>query len=135
MHAGMSAISGRDPSATLTALNLPPRSSRSHVAHDVRIAAKAKAKGPEPTGRIDVDHFDLERTTSRVFDSLNALMGVLPSRGVGDHSITLSARFNRDAGIVRPSAFAVLTLITNWNFVGCSTGKSPGFAPLRILST
>jgi len=54
---------------------------------------------------------------------------------VGDHSITLSARVNSDAGIVRPSAFAVLTLITNWNFVGCSTGKSAGLAPLRILST
>jgi hypothetical protein len=28
---------------------------------------------------------------------------------------------------------AVLRLITNSNFVGCSTGRSPSFAPLRIL--
>ena len=37
--------------------------------------------------------------------------------------------------IVSPSAFAVFRLITSSNFVGCSTGRSAGFAPLRILST
>lgn len=61
--------------------------------------------------------------------------GLGRSSVVGDHSITLSARINRDAGIVRPSVFAVFALITNWNFVGSSTGKSAGLAPLRILST
>ena len=30
---------------------------------------------------------------------------------------------------------AVLRLITKVNFVGCSTGKSLGFEPLKILST
>src|SRR5262245_44831432 len=54
--------------------------------------------------------------------------------GVG-HSITSSARASSDGGIVRPSAFAVLRLMTRSNFVGCSTGKSAGLAPLRILST
>ena len=39
-----------------------------------------------------------------------------------------------DGGIVRPSAYAVLRFITSSNFVGCSTGRSAGFAPLRILS-
>jgi hypothetical protein len=34
-----------------------------------------------------------------------------------------------------PSALAVLMFTTNSNFVGCSTGRSPGFAPLSILST
>jgi hypothetical protein len=38
-------------------------------------------------------------------------------------------------GTVRPSAFAVLRLITSSNFVGCSMGRSAGLAPLRILST
>ena len=33
------------------------------------------------------------------------------------------------------SAFDVLRLITSSNCAGCSTGKSPGLAPLRILST
>src|SRR4030095_12407104 len=49
--------------------------------------------------------------------------------------ITWSARCSSDGGIVRPSALAVLRLITNSTLVGCSTGKSAGLAPLRILST
>ena len=39
------------------------------------------------------------------------------------------ARSRIDGGTVRPSAFAAFTLITNSNFVGCSTGRSPGLAP------
>src|SRR5262245_28596433 len=35
----------------------------------------------------------------------------------------------------RPSALAVFTLITSSNLVGCSTGRSAGFTPLRIRST
>ncbi len=31
--------------------------------------------------------------------------------------------------------FAVFKLITNSNFVGCSTGRSAGLVPLRILYT
>src|SRR5215471_15567973 len=37
--------------------------------------------------------------------------------------------------MVTPSASAALRLITRLNFVGCSIGRSPGFAPLIILST
>src|SRR5262249_15674499 len=48
------------------------------------------------------------------------------------HSITSSARASRLSGTVRPSAFAVLRLITNSNFVGCWTGRSAGFSPLRM---
>jgi hypothetical protein len=51
------------------------------------------------------------------------------------HSITSSAVASSEGGTVRPSAFAVLRLMTSSNLVGCSTGKSPGLAPLRILST
>jgi hypothetical protein len=51
------------------------------------------------------------------------------------HLITLSARASTFGGIVRPICLAVLRLITNSNFVGCSTGKSAGFLPFRILST
>ena len=51
------------------------------------------------------------------------------------HSITSSARASTLGGIVSPSPFAVLRLITSSNFVGCSTGRSAGFAPFRILST
>src|SRR5262245_24433001 len=48
------------------------------------------------------------------------------------HSITSSARISNDAGIVSPSALAVLRLIVNLNRVGCMVGRSAGFAPLRI---
>ena len=48
--------------------------------------------------------------------------------------ITSSARSSSDCGMARPSALAVLRLITNSNFVGCSIGRSPGLAPLSILS-
>jgi len=46
--------------------------------------------------------------------------------------ITSSARTSIDCGTAMPSAFAVLRLITISNRVGCSTGNSPGAAPLRI---
>src|SRR4030095_15627394 len=51
------------------------------------------------------------------------------------YRMTCSARPRSDGGIVSPSAFAVLRLMTNSNFVGCSTGRSARLAPLRILST
>src|SRR6266536_2576978 len=51
------------------------------------------------------------------------------------HSITSSARASRVGGISRPSALAVLRLITSSYLVGCSTGSSAGFAPLRIWPT
>src|SRR5262245_58816873 len=49
------------------------------------------------------------------------------------HSITWSARWRSDGGIVRPSAFAVLRLIASSNFVGRSPGRSAGLAPFKIL--
>src|SRR6266446_8603613 len=48
------------------------------------------------------------------------------------HSITSSAIASTPGGTVRPSALAVLRLITSSNFVGCQTGKSAGFSPLRM---
>ena len=48
--------------------------------------------------------------------------------------MTSSARASTDGGMVRPRVFAVLRLMTSSNFFGCSTGRSPGLAPLRILS-
>src|SRR5690348_2829065 len=51
------------------------------------------------------------------------------------YSITSSARSSSDSGIVKPIALAVLLLMRSSNLVGCSTGKSAGFSPLRILST
>src|SRR5215471_6763988 len=50
------------------------------------------------------------------------------------HSITSSASESRLSEILMPSAFAVLRLITVSNLVVCITGRSAGFAPLRILA-
>src|SRR5215510_3835202 len=51
------------------------------------------------------------------------------------HSRTSLARSKNASGIVSPSALAVVRLTMRSNFLGCSTGMSPGFAPRRILST
>ncbi len=63
---------------------------------------------------------------------------------VGTQDMLLSRALNRGYGQSRflwPwlyalfSALAVFRLITSSNVVGCSTGRSPGLAPLSILST
>src|SRR5262249_861851 len=51
------------------------------------------------------------------------------------HSITSSARASRVGGMSRPSVLAVLRLIVSSYLVGCWTGSSATFAPLRIRST
>src|SRR5262249_19498596 len=48
------------------------------------------------------------------------------------HSITSSASASSLSGIWRPSAFAVLRLMASSNLFGNSTGRSAGFAPLRM---
>src|SRR5215831_12105746 len=50
------------------------------------------------------------------------------------HSITSSARARNGSGMVNPIALAVLRLRTSSNFVACSTGRSAGFVPFKILS-
>src|SRR5256885_1790459 len=54
---------------------------------------------------------------------------------VAAQRITSSAWKSSVGGIVRPRALAVFRLITNSNFIGCSTGRLAGLAPFRILST
>jgi hypothetical protein len=49
------------------------------------------------------------------------------------YSITSSARLSNVIGKVRPSVPAVLRLTTNSTLTVCWTGKSAGFAPLRLL--
>src|SRR5205823_2564713 len=51
------------------------------------------------------------------------------------YSMISLARASTLSGIVTPNALAVVRLITRSNLVGCSTGRSDGFAPRRILST
>src|SRR5262249_3876294 len=50
------------------------------------------------------------------------------------YSITSSASASSLSGILRPSALAVLRLMTSSYLVGACTGRSPGFSPLRIRS-
>ncbi len=64
-------------------------------------------------------------TTGREQAQQNTLHGTA-------YSITSSARASSVCGICKSSALAVLALITNSNLVGCCTGSSPGFSPLRI---
>jgi len=66
-----------------------------------------------------------------------SLSGVLERVNVesATYWMTSSARPSSDGGMVRPSAFAVLRLITSSNLVDCSKGRSAGLAPLSILST
>jgi hypothetical protein len=60
---------------------------------------------------------------------------VVGAPGVAAQRITSVACKRRAGGMVRPKAWAVFRLMTNSNCVGCSIGKSAGFAPCRILST
>src|SRR6266496_3168235 len=48
------------------------------------------------------------------------------------YSITSSARASSKGGTVKPSALAVLRLITSSNLVGCNTGRSVGLTPFNI---
>ena len=58
--------------------------------------------------------------------------GLMHRSEIYRYSITSSARASSVGGMSRPSALAVLRLITNSNLVDCTTGRSPGFSPLRI---
>jgi hypothetical protein len=51
------------------------------------------------------------------------------------HSMTSSARTSSDGGMVSPSAFAVLLLMTNSNRVASRSGNSLGAVPPRIFAT
>src|SRR5262249_55436990 len=48
------------------------------------------------------------------------------------HSITSLACASRLGGTLIPIAFAVDRLMTSSNWVGCTTGMSAGFSPLRM---
>ena len=81
---------------------------------------------------------DIRASRERSFNSISTTnkankrrRGSDPTRP-NDHLMTSSARCSNDCGIMIPSAFAVLRLMTNSNFVGCWISKSAGFAPFNI---
>ena len=91
---------------------------------------KATDGGAAPTG----ERVDFGRVLPELEESEGGCEEGAALTGLG-HSITRSARSRSDGGIVRPSILAVLRLMISSNLLGCSTGKSPGLTPLRILST
>jgi len=58
-----------------------------------------------------------------------------PEADFASYSRISSARERSEGGTVRPSALAVLRLITNSYLVALCTGRSAGFSPLRMRST
>ena len=57
------------------------------------------------------------------------------SVSLADHSIIRSIRRRTEGGMLIPRIVAILRFTTSSKRVGCSTGSSPGFAPLRTRST
>jgi hypothetical protein len=96
--------------------------------------AKSRSPGDSRSGLDHLPNYpirSLQHIRGNLFDFGFA---ILDFRLLG-HRITLSALAKTLGGIVNPICLAVLRLMTSSNFVGCSTGRSAGFAPFRILST
>jgi hypothetical protein len=98
--------------------------------------------GPENAGSSDPTVCAKTRARPTFYVGLRAIAhgrvmieSYVSIRDVQVYSITLVASASNDGGIVRPSAFAVLRLITNSNFVDTKTGRSVGFSPLRMRPT
>jgi hypothetical protein len=84
------------------------------------------ADPPDPLGALPVDR----RARGRDSRAVEKRHELPPS-----HSITSSARARSASGTTRPSALTVLRLNTSSNLLGCSTGKSCGLVPCKILCT
>ena len=97
---------------------------------------------PSPCATSALDRRGPDALDKSAFDPIAArrinasAKSVLTLRGKRHcYSITSSARSRIDVGSSIPIALAVLRLMAVSNFVAWSTGKSPAFAPLRILAT
>jgi hypothetical protein len=90
-----------------------------------------------PTVGVVASSVSTRVLSARAAEHRDRIWHVLTHSGHGKeyHSITSSARVSNSGGIVRPSAFAVLRLITSSTLVLCWIGRSASFAPLRIFST
>src|SRR5262244_1423827 len=76
--------------------------------------------------RLQIDYIDLYQIPEAQH---------MDTVAVSRHFMTVSALANTFGGMVRPICFAAFRLMMNSNFFGCSTGRSAGLAPFRILST
>jgi hypothetical protein len=108
-------------------------------------ASRAGALAPPSAGRARRRMLNARRVEGRPPAALvvTGTLGIVALARHADYdprapmtySITRSAWRMSVRGIVRRSALAVFRLISNSNFVGCSTGRSAGLDPLRIRST
>ena len=97
-----------------------------------------KAKGMRSRGkhRVFLPGFELNDATGKSHSIVRRrIQSNLASPRGCHHLINLFALDSNSGGMVRPICLAVFRLITSSNFVGCSTGRSAGLAPFRILST
>lgn len=121
---------------------------RMRLSDDIIGTARKAAGGPSerslgPMTKVPPERcrhgFDMRQTSRERGHRGQARVVPLASRRTAasprGYSITSSARPRRESGTVMPSAFAVFKLITNSILVGCSTGRSAGLAPFKILST
>jgi hypothetical protein len=88
-------------------------------------------------GEVDGLLFPQKRTFSGTVETSEICQELTHAAQQDQHSysITSSARASTDCGMVKPSALAVLRLITVSYLVADCTGRSAGFSPLRTRST
>ena len=128
------------PPAPLQLKCRPGKSERRPVIRRMRRCTETSARAShceaKPRSQI-VGRFRMDSGLDLLVVSISALdpKRVSPhcSKSVfATHSITSSARPSSVSGTVRPSALAVLRLMTNSTLVACCTGRSAGFSPLRM---
>ena len=105
----------------------------------VLLARTSTLAHPSPLGTHRCDDVRYAPNSDQIADipelPKSANNGLVHRSKGNAYSITSSARASKAAGTSRPRALAVFRLIDNMTFVGNSTGRSPGLAPLSILST
>src|SRR5438067_1553234 len=112
------------------------RSSPDHRHFRLSASSRARAKRQGPVQRSPLP---TERL-NRLIASKRLLQQNLPTstpapQQLEPYSSTSSAINRNSRFIVSPSSLAVFKLTSSSNLVGCSTGRSAGFAPFSILST
>src|SRR4029077_1066324 len=113
-----------DDGSTLDVVQLPQ--SLSNGFKELRSLGRADSDPPDPRHPCRL----LRARGKRIYRSRTAKKREEIS---AFHSITSSARASSVGGTVRPSVFAVFRLRTNSIFTACSTGRSAGLTPRRIL--
>jgi hypothetical protein len=115
--------------------------------HGGKSTGPRTAEGLEQIRRAKTKHSSYSAETIQLMRAIRALVfaRVLARRrlvrvwyplcGLLDYSTTSSACWSNNWGTVRSSDFALFKLKANRKTVGCSNGRSAGFAPFRMRST